>query len=587
MNEYVLINDNSYTVENTFSYGTSATQTSADIGVGEGLILSGYSPFVHIHLSGCFDAVEPEGFIVNWYDGANGYSSSDKITTSFNSFSASHDYVLPGYYKISFTGLDSLSDIMTTPHASTRVYVEELPPTVGSIEISGDNSFTAPYTVSAKLTAISAGSFPIERIEFDFGDDTTIEKLTTFSINTPLSSAVTHTYTTEGNYIISANVYASNTNTMVSQTATLSVTNSQQFSAFCPDGLTLKDVRMVEDGDGLVYVFSDNTSKTAYNMYLPIYRYDVFNFNDTLIYYIFDANSTVSLNLVKLIDEPIKIEWGDGSYDVILENLGNVTLNHTFNSAITSYIRIKCDTVGAFNFGKKEGITEYNIFNNEFNDNITSVSLSRAVNVVSTFSFAGLRNLVSVSIGSDTTSIEERAFYYCPSLESIIIPNSTRYVKDMAFYGCKNLTEASVLGNVVDFGYLVFNGCENLVYFNLPTGTTVIPYGMFSGATRLRNVDLNETGVTEIGYGAFSNCTSMFTFEIPSTIESIGRGAFYNCTDLSQLYFYSTTPTFTIGDEAFAQCTNLTTIHVPNGETSNYEAYLPYFPPSCTIVDDL
>lgn len=583
MNSYELLSSMCYTVSSSFSYGTLATQVTADIGTATETVLSGYAPLVHIHLSGNFDDYDGP-FVINWFDSVKGYELKDKISTSYTSFSGSHDFTLPGTYEIGFSDYATMTALTSSPALTARVYVEELPPTLGAIEITGANALTSPYTISTVFTAITAGSFPIEKVEFDFGDDTDIERLSVYSSTKPLTSSVEHTYYDIGDYTVNANVYVANTNSMFSQSAVVSVTALEPFSAFSPDGLTLSDIRLIEDGNGLVYVLSDNTSKTLYNMYLPIYRYDIFNFEDTLIYYTFPADTTITFNINKLTTDPIKLEWGDDTDDLILWNTGSLSIKHYFQDAIDGFIRIKCNKVGSFTFGRVDGITEYNIINNEHPDSILQIVLSDAVDTISKFSFAGLRNLTSVSVGSDTTSIAERAFYYCPSLESIIIPNSTRYIKDMAFYGCKELKQATVLGNAVDFGYLVFNGCETMVYFEVPYGTTALPYGMFAGAIRLNTLTIPNT-VTSIGYGAFSDCRVLNNLTISENIADIGRGAFYNCIGMTDLTFQTVSPAFTVGDEIFFNCTNLKRIHVPIGEISNYTTILgAHLPVGCSIV---
>ncbi len=52
---------------------------------------------------------------------------------------------------------------------------------------------------------------------------------------------------------------------------------------------------------------------------------------------------------------------------------------------------------------------------------------------------------------------------------------------------------------------------------------------------------INE-GVTAIGNEAFSNCENLTTMQLPTTLKTIGERAFYNCLDLVAIYNYRVNP---------------------------------------------
>ena len=72
--------------------------------------------------------------------------------------------------------------------------------------------------------------------------------------------------------------------------------------------------------------------------------------------------------------------------------------------------------------------------------------------------------------------------------------------------------------------------------------------------------------VTSIRNSAFSNCTQLTSVEIPNSVTSIGDWAFYLCTKLTSVEIPNSVTS--IGDRAFSNCTELTSVEIPNSVTS-------------------
>lgn len=70
---------------------------------------------------------------------------------------------------------------------------------------------------------------------------------------------------------------------------------------------------------------------------------------------------------------------------------------------------------------------------------------------------------------------------------------------------------------------------------------------------------------TSIGSSAFAECSSLTNVTIPNSVTSIGEGAFGNCYNLTSINIPSGVTS--IGDNAFGG-TSLTSINIPNGVTS-------------------
>jgi len=71
--------------------------------------------------------------------------------------------------------------------------------------------------------------------------------------------------------------------------------------------------------------------------------------------------------------------------------------------------------------------------------------------------------------------------------------------------------------------------------------------------------------VTSIGDSAFSQCTNLTSISLPQGVKSIGDGAFIDCTGLTSIRLPQGVTS--IGDGAFG-CTGLTSISIPQGVTS-------------------
>jgi len=82
------------------------------------------------------------------------------------------------------------------------------------------------------------------------------------------------------------------------------------------------------------------------------------------------------------------------------------------------------------------------------------------------------------------------------------------------------------------------------------------------------SVTYNEItySVTSIGNDAFRDCTSLTSVTIPNSVTSIGDGAFLKCSGLTSVTIPNSVTS--IGDYAFAECTGLTSVTIGNSVTS-------------------
>jgi hypothetical protein len=190
---------------------------------------------------------------------------------------------------------------------------------------------------------------------------------------------------------------------------------------------------------------------------------------------------------------------------------------------------------------------------------LTTVTIGSSVTNVGDYAFYGCTSVTSLTIPNSVTSIGDYAFYGCTSLTNATIPNSVTSTGYGAFGGCTSLTSVTIANGVTSIGDNAFQGCTRLTSVTIPTSVTSIGDYAFYGCTSLTSLTIPNS-VTSIGDYAFYGCTSLTNVTIPNSATNIGYGAFGGCTSLTSVTMSRSVTN--IGDYAFYGCTSLTAITV-------------------------
>lgn len=295
--------------------------------------------------------------------------------------------------------------------------------------------------------------------------------------------------------------------------------------------------------------------------------------------------------------------------------------------------------IGYKAFYKCEGLTSVSIPSsityidvNAFNycTGLTEVTIPGSVITIDQFSFACCHNLKTLNLQEGIQNIESEAFIACKSITALDIPSSVKKIGSKAFGGAQI--------NHNNYGYGSYEGCDNLTkvivhwdepisiytgtFSNAANATLYVPKGKIDlyanaeGWKEFKEIketpiifadetvksicvdywdtdgdgELSEdeaaevtslnrafrkskiqtfdelkyfTGLTSIYTEAFEDCSNLTTITIPNNVKSLDKQAFSRCYNLVNIGFSGSLET--IGVEVFGNCTGLITFNVPNG----------------------
>ena len=256
-------------------------------------------------------------------------------------------------------------------------------------------------------------------------------------------------------------------------------------------------------------------------------------------------------------------EPGEGESDYTYNALDDGTIEITGYSGSAENIVIPAQIDG-------KSVTR--IGNNAFEkSSAKEIVIPDSVTEIGSQAFSGCGKLTGVSIPNSVTTIRDRAFFDCNSLASITIPDSVTDIELQAFCNCTSLKEVTIPASVTDIGdeafgyyryedtweskkvdgfkinyvkntyghyYATKNGFSDedcIITNELNDGTLEISNYAGNSATYEIPGEIDGKKVVRIGDSAFIDCTELTSVTIPDSVTDIRWRAFYNCVSLKSV----------------------------------------------------
>ena len=258
-------------------------------------------------------------------------------------------------------------------------------------------------------------------------------------------------------------------------------------------------------------------------------------------------------------------DLNDGSGDYLFSDMKSLHTIKLPNSMETmgQYLFVGCESLTSVTLPKSLKTLPDWTFSSCFNqnDNLTSILIddsnpyyssdgSALFDKYKTKMFFAVKSLREYAIPSSVSEIIQEAFYNCRHLKTLVLPLRLKSVNGHHFSNCDSLYSISVDEKNP---YLCSDGSA---LYNKDKSELVFVYHT------VRKMSI-PSSVTKIGDYAFYNCTNLTSIELPSGVTEIGDYAFYNCTNLSSLTLPSGVKE--IGFSAFQGCKSLTSVTIPSG----------------------
>ena len=199
--------------------------------------------------------------------------------------------------------------------------------------------------------------------------------------------------------------------------------------------------------------------------------------------------------------------------------------------------------------------------------NYNSTKITNFTATTTPFSSVGKTGELVVNF--NTSIIPGYALYNNTNVKEITIGENVATIKANAFTGCygvETLYYNSTKINKIESTNQVFNNMGKLGMYKAVINTTLVPWFMMDGNTRLHAVEFGDK-VTTINDASFKGCTMLTVLTIGNKVTTIGSLTFSGCTSLKEVTIPNSVTS--LGIESFSNCIKLQVVNYNAGIVQN------------------
>ena len=198
--------------------------------------------------------------------------------------------------------------------------------------------------------------------------------------------------------------------------------------------------------------------------------------------------------------------------------------------------------------------------------NLERITLPSALQTLSNGTFYGCAALSEVTFPASLKTIEKSAFGYCRNLSEVELPASLTTIQSYVFNGCSALKTVFYDGSLAQWNHITANNdadndadkdvlgysCPSLVtgdytaqfisvkddpFAYPPPKTVTITKYTGTESTVILPSTISSWPVTKIGEDALKDHTTITSVTIPASVTEIGSNAFAGCTNLTSVHY--------------------------------------------------
>jgi len=182
-----------------------------------------------------------------------------------------------------------------------------------------------------------------------------------------------------------------------------------------------------------------------------------------------------------------------------------------------------------------------------------------------------------IFISDDVQRVPDYAFYNCTDILTVSLGNRISSIGSYAFSGCSSLLRVKLSENLKTIGNEAFTGCVSINSVTIPSTVTYIGRYAFEDCERITSVYISDLAswcnisfggyeANPIGYNTKLFCDGELVTDltIPNGITAVKPYAFHRYKYLESLTLADSVKS--VGAFAFAECTNLKTVHISDLE---------------------